>query len=123
MRGELMLGSVAPNAPNGMYCVSRLVTIGCGSPPMPYGSSKPPAGSTISDRLPNGGAEALMLWRSAVGKSYEMPYDERRAVRPFAAHVPRPADARREIQPLLVQPGLAAAGNPRRPDREDPPAH
>src|SRR4249919_2410029 len=82
MRGELMSGSVAPNAPNGMYCVSRLVTIGCGLVP-PYGSSKPPAGSTISDRLPNGGAEALMLWRSAVGKSYEMPYEERRAVRPL----------------------------------------
>jgi len=62
MRGELMSGSVAPNAPKGMYCVSRLVRIGCGLPPIAeYGSSKPPGGSVMSDRLPNGGADALML--------------------------------------------------------------
>jgi hypothetical protein len=34
IRGELMSGSVAPYAPNGMYWVSAFVTIGCGSPPM-----------------------------------------------------------------------------------------
>src|SRR5688572_2769861 len=78
-----MLESVAPNAPKGMNCTSRAATIGCGSPPMcPYGLSNPPGGFSISERLPHGGDCVLMLWRSAVGKSYATPYEVRTAIRP-----------------------------------------
>src|SRR5688500_6901 len=66
-----------------MNCTSRAATIGCGSPPMTlYGSSNPPGGFSSSDRFPHGGDCVLMLWRSAVGKSYATPYDERTAMRP-----------------------------------------
>src|SRR5215216_3710825 len=83
MRGELMSGLTAPNAPNGMNWVSRPVTIGCGSPPRcAYGRSKPPDGSSTSVRLPNGGEFALINSYSAFGKSYVSPYEPRTAVRP-----------------------------------------
>src|SRR2546426_10556646 len=61
-RGELMSGSMVPKAPKGTNGVSRFVTIGWGSPPTcAYGSSMRPGGSVMSDRLPNGGADELML--------------------------------------------------------------
>src|SRR5918996_290380 len=82
-RGELMPGSIVPKPPNGTYSVLGPVTIGCGSPPTcPYGSSIRPGGSTILERLPNGGADELMLWYSPDMKSYDMPYEERMASRP-----------------------------------------
>src|SRR5438045_9757105 len=84
MRGELMWGSTAPNAPYGMNTVSRLVRIGCGSPPnCAYGCSNPPGGSSTSVRLPNGGEFALINSYSPLGMSYVRPYDPRTAVRPL----------------------------------------
>ena len=41
-----------------------------------------PGGSVMSERLPNGGAPALMLWYSPAMKSYPIEYDDRTARRP-----------------------------------------
>src|ERR1041384_5646005 len=57
--------------------------MGWGSPPRaPQGSSMRPGGSLMSERLPNGGAPALMLWYSPAMKSYPIEYDDRTARRP-----------------------------------------
>src|SRR5258705_11945523 len=88
-RGELMPGSIEPNAPNAMYCVSGPVTIGCGSLP-PYGSSSPPGGSGMIERVPNGGAPALVLWDPPGRKAYPLEYEERSAKQPspLKCHAP-----------------------------------
>src|SRR5688572_32576215 len=68
IRGELIPGSIVPNVPNPGYSVVGPVVIGWGSRPQ-YGSSKRQTGSVINERLPNGGALALMLWYSPDMKS------------------------------------------------------
>ena len=63
-----MFGSITPNAPNAGNTVFAFVAIGCGLPPtMAYGSSNVVV--VMSDRLPQGGAEALMFMKSPLGKS------------------------------------------------------
>ena len=102
-RGELMSGSIAPNAPYGMNSVFAFVTIGCGSPPnCRYGIVEQPGRILDSVRLPNGGAvrvdDVVFRRREVVGEPVRGAH--RRAA--VAVHVPGKTHARREVQPLLV---------------------
>ena len=60
----------------------------------------------MSERLPNGGAPALMLWYSPAMKSYPIAYDERTARRPSPCTSHATPARGDEVPPLLVQPGL-----------------
>ena len=67
-RGSSMFGSITPKAPKAGKLVFAFVAIGCGLPPtIAYGSSNVVV--VISDRLPHGGADALMFMKSPLGKS------------------------------------------------------
>src|SRR6266545_812946 len=114
-RGELISGSIVPKEPNATYGVSGPVTMGWGSPPTPlYGSSSKPVGSWMMERLPNGGAPALMLWYSPDMKSYPMEYDERTARRPSprTSHATPPRGER--FHHCLLRP-VCPFGNPGSP--------
>src|SRR6266540_7208417 len=84
VRGELISGCIAPNAPPIGNTVFLLFRMGCGSPPIaPYGLSKPPGGDGTANRPPNGGADVWRKRKSPTGKSYASEYDDCTAVRPL----------------------------------------
>src|SRR5258705_11932025 len=108
IRGELMPGSIVPKVPNGTYGVLALVTMGCGSLPW-YGSSN---GTDVSsERFPNGGALASMLWYSPDMKSYATAYDERTASRPCPRTSQAMPPRRARAHHCLFIPAFALPGN------------
>ena len=117
-----MSGFMTPNAPPAGYTVSRLVTIGCGSPPtMSVGvveaSRRKIQTQAVAERRRRHLQELLVAGREVIGEPVRGA-DRHAAV---SGHVPCRAAARREIPPLLVhsrltrrKPGISGVEEPGR---------
>ena len=101
-----MSGSIAPKAPNGGNTVFAFVAIGCGLPPtMAYGSSNDRRRDerAVAPRRRRGVDVHVVAAREVVGQ----PVGRADGEAAVAGDVPRDADARRQVRPLLVVAGLA----------------
>ena len=117
-RGELMSGSIDAERAD-----RREHRIGAGDDRMRiaadvrYGSSKRPAGSLMSERLPNGGAAARLLKVLAAREVVDQRVRRAHREAAVAVHVPRRRRRAARSSTTACSARTCPSGKPGRPDR------